>query len=111
MFVAYLIVSVGSAMLTMRTTVSHVFGVLSLLYLTVTVGLALFFINQVLTITKPFDQTYFSKAGEAGVLETRPKKDDAIWLRQQQLSSLGISSNAARPWMLSAKGSFTQSRR
>lgn len=80
LLVAYLIVSLGYALFSLRTTRSHVFRLTSLLYLVVSVGLALYLFNQLLSQPRPIDQEYFSQAEEAVVLAVRPKDGEAIYL-------------------------------
>jgi hypothetical protein len=85
LMLAYVIVSTGSVLLSMRTTIGPGFRLMSLLYLMVTVGLALFFLNQILSIPRPFNQEYLVQAGKAG----SPDEGDArLPARWQQLASM-----------------------
>lgn len=80
LLIAYLIVSLGFTLFSMRSTIRHSFRVVSLLYLAASVGVALYLFNQLLSRPKPIDQEYLSQATEAVVLAVRAKDDQAIYL-------------------------------
>lgn len=103
LLVAYLIVSLGYALFSMRTTTSHAFRLTSLLYLMVSIGLALYLFNQLLSQPKPIDQEYFSQAKEAVVLAVRPKDGQAIYL-WLQLPDREAPAYYVMPWNGQAAG-------
>lgn len=80
LLVAYLIVSLGYALFSMKTSVSHAFRIVSLVYLAGSIGVALYLFNQLLSQPKPIEQEYLSRAKEAVVLAVRAKDDEAIYL-------------------------------
>ncbi len=103
LLVAYLIVSLGYALFSLRTTTSHVFRLTALLYLAASVGLALYLFNQLLSRPKPIDQEYFSQAREAVVLAVRPKDGQAIYL-WLQLPDREAPAYYVMPWDGQAAG-------
>lgn len=80
LLVAYLLLCLGYALFSLRTTRSHLFRGISLLYLGTSVGLALYLYNQLLSQPKPISQEFFNNAGEAIVLATHYHSDEAIYL-------------------------------
>lgn len=80
LLLAYLVVSLGYALFSMKTTRSNALRLVALLYLLVSVGLALYFYNQLLSRPRPIEQEYFSKATEAVVLATRERDGESIYL-------------------------------
>lgn len=103
LLLAYLIVSLGYALFSMKTTVSHVFRLASLLYLAGSIGMALYLFNQLLSLPKPIDQEYFSQAREAVVLATRAKDGEAIYL-WLQLPDRAAPVYYVMPWSGQAAG-------
>ncbi len=77
LMLAYFMVSLGSVLLSMRTTLGYVFGLMSLLYLLLAVGLALFFFNQLLSLPKPVNPAFLAEAGETDVRPARPQEHHA----------------------------------
>ena len=75
LLLAYSVVSVGSALLSMRTNISYLFGLMSLLYLFIAIGLVLFLINMLQTMPKPLNQDFFVQAGETDALSARHERD------------------------------------
>lgn len=103
LLVAYLVVSLGYALFSMKTAASHALRLTSLLYLMVSIGLALYFFNQLLSHPRPIDQEYFSSAREAVVLATRPKDGEAIYL-WLQLPDQAAPAYYVMPWSGQAAG-------
>ena len=97
LLVAYFIVCLGYALFSMKTTRSHLFRGVSLLYLMVSISLALYFYNQLLSLPKPIDQEYFNNAKEALVLAVRPKNDQEIYL-WLQLPDRDYPNYYVMPW-------------
>lgn len=77
LMLAYFMVSLGSVLLSMRTTLGYVFGLMSLLYLLLAVGLALFFLNQLLSLPKPVNPAFLAEAGETDVRPESPQEHHA----------------------------------
>jgi len=77
LMLAYFMVSLGSVLLSMRTTLGYVFGLMSLLYLLLAVGLALFFFSQLLSLPKPINPAFLAEAGETNVRPARPQEHHA----------------------------------
>lgn len=103
LLVAYLIVSLGYALFSMKTTTSHAFRFVSLLYLAGSIALALYLFNQLLSHPRPVEQEYFSRAKEAVVLAVRPKDDEAIYL-WLQLPDRQAPAYYVMPWSGQAAG-------
>lgn len=80
LLLGYLLIALAHTLFAMRTTRSHLFRVISLGYLVVTIGYALYFYNQLLSRPKPITQEYFSQAKDAVVLGTRAKGDGTVYL-------------------------------
>ena len=59
------------------TTLSYVFGLMSLLYLLLAVGLALFFFSQLLSLPKPINPAFLAEAGETDVRPANPQEHRA----------------------------------
>lgn len=72
---AYFLVSVGSVLLSMRTNISYFFGLMSLFYIFIAIGLVMLFINLRLTMPKPLKQDFFVQAGETHALSARHEGD------------------------------------
>lgn len=100
---AYLVVSLGYTLFSLKTTRSHGFRLIALVYMGVSVGLALYFYNQLLSLPRPIDQEYFSNAKEAVVLAVRPKSDSAIYL-WLQLPDRDYPTYYVMPWSGQAAG-------
>lgn len=100
---AYLVVSLGYTLFSLKTTRSHGFRLIALAYMGVSVGIALYFYNQLLSLPRPIDQEYFSKAKEAVVLAVRPKSDSAIYL-WLQLPDRDYPTYYVMPWSGQAAG-------
>ncbi|OJW95779.1 MAG: hypothetical protein BGO62_09020 [Thiobacillus sp. 65-1402] len=77
LMLAYFMVSLGSVLLSMRTTLSYVFGLMSLLYLLLAVGLALFFFSQLLSLPKPINPAFLAEASETDVRPASPQEHHA----------------------------------
>lgn len=77
LMLAYSLVSVGSVLLSMRTNISYLFGLMSLLYLFIAIGLVLFLINLTQTMPKPLNQDSFVQAGKADARSARHEGDHA----------------------------------
>lgn len=77
LMLAYFMVSLGSVLLSMRTTLGYVFGLMSLLYLLLAVGLALFFFSQLLSLPKPVNPAFLAEASETDVRPARPQEHHA----------------------------------
>ncbi|MBT9591273.1 MAG: hypothetical protein IV089_10255 [Thiobacillus sp.] len=75
LMLAYFLVSVGSVLLSMRTNISYFFGLMSLLYLFIALGLVLFIINLMQTMPKPLNREFFVQAGEIDALSARHDGD------------------------------------
>lgn len=103
LLVAYLIVSLGHALFSMKTTTSHAFRLVSLLYLACSIAMALYLFNQLLSHPRPVDQEYFSRAREAVVLAARPKAGEAIYL-WLQLPDRQAPAYYVMPWSAQAAG-------
>jgi hypothetical protein len=80
LLVGYLLISLGYALFSLRTTKSLLFRTVALGYLLVSIGWVLYFYNQLLSLPKPIDQEFFNNAKEAVVLAVRPKSDSAVYL-------------------------------
>ncbi|OYX26662.1 MAG: hypothetical protein B7X81_11530 [Hydrogenophilales bacterium 17-61-76] len=83
---AYFLVSVGSVLLSMRTNISYFFGLMSLLYIFIAIGLVMLFINLMLTMPKPLNQDYFVQAGETDALSARQEGGHVLSLWRQLVS-------------------------
>lgn len=103
LLVAYLIVSLGYALFSMKTTISHAFRLVSLFYLAGSIAMALYLFNQLLSQPRPVDQEYFSRAKEAVVLAVRPKDGEAIYL-WLQLPDRQAPAYYVMPWSGRAAG-------
>lgn len=97
LLVGYLIVALGYCLFSMRSTASHTFRLISLLYLVASVSLALYLFNQLLSQPRPIDQEYFSQAKEAVVLAVRQKDGQAIYL-WLQLPDRDAPAYYVMPW-------------
>lgn len=80
LLVAYLLLCLGYALFSLKTTRSPLFRGVSLIYLGVSVGLALYLYNQLLSQPRPISQEFFNSAEEAVVLATHPRSGEAIYL-------------------------------
>lgn len=100
---AYLVVSLGYTLFSLKITRSHGFRLIILAYMGVSVGLALYFYNQLLSLPRPIDQEYFNSAKEAVVLAVRPKSDSAIYL-WLQLPDHDYPTYYVMPWSGQAAG-------
>lgn len=80
LLVAYLLLCLGYALFSLKTTRSPLFRGVSLAYLGVSVGLALYLYNQLLSQPRPISQEFFNSAEEAVVLATHPRSGEAIYL-------------------------------
>lgn len=89
LMLAYFLVSVGSVLLSIRTNISYFFGLMSLLYLFIAIGLVLFLINLMQTMPKPLNRDFFVQAGEIDALSARHEGDQvpSPW---RQLVSPGV---------------------
>lgn len=103
LLVAYLMASLGYALFSMKTTVSHSFRLVSLLYLAGSIGMALYLFNQLMSQPKPIEQEYLSRAKEAVVLAVRPKDGEAIYL-WLQLPDRPAPAYYVMPWSGQAAG-------
>lgn len=65
LMLAYSLVSVGSVVLSMRASVSHLIGLMSVLYAFITIGLVLFLVNLVQTMPSALAEDLESSAGGA----------------------------------------------
>lgn len=65
LMLAYSVISVGSVVLSMRATISHGFSLMSLLYLILVVGLALFFFNQLSSLPQPLSPAFLAEVRES----------------------------------------------
>jgi len=85
LLVGYLILCLGYALFSMKTTRSHLFRGVSLAYLAASVGVALFLYNQLLSLPKPISQEFLNDAKEAVVLAVRTKdewnREIYLWLQ------------------------------
>jgi hypothetical protein len=97
LLIAYLVVSLGYALFSMKTTRSNGMRVMALLYLLASVGLALYFYNQLLSRPRPIDQEFFSQATEAVVLATRERDGESIYL-WLQLPKQAAPAYYVMPW-------------
>lgn len=80
LLVAYLLLCLGYALFSLKTTRSPLFRGVSLVYLGISVGLALYLYNQLLSQPRPLSQEFFNRAEEAVVLATYPHSGEAIYL-------------------------------
>lgn len=80
LLVAYLLLCLGYALFSLKTTRSPLFRGISLMYLGISVGLALYLYNQLLSQPRPLSQELFNNAEEAVVLATHPRSGEAIYL-------------------------------
>ncbi|MFZ5619983.1 MAG: hypothetical protein ACOY5W_03040 [Pseudomonadota bacterium] len=80
LLVGYLILCLGYALFSMKTTRSNLFRGVSLVYLAASVGVSLFLYNQLLSLPKPISQEFFNDAKEAVVLGVHLKNDREIYL-------------------------------
>ncbi|OZA27369.1 MAG: hypothetical protein B7X93_09190 [Hydrogenophilales bacterium 17-61-9] len=88
LMLAYFLVSVGSVLLSMRTNIAYFFfGLMSLLYLFIALGLVLFLINLMQTMPKPLDRDFFVQAGEIDALSARHEGDQVPSPWRQLVSS------------------------
>jgi hypothetical protein len=97
LLVGYLLISLGYALFSLRTTKSLLFRTVALGYLLVSIGWVLYFYNQLLSLPKPIDQEFFNNAKEAVVLAVRPKSDSAVYL-WLQLPDRDYPSYYVMPW-------------
>ncbi|MBZ0072589.1 MAG: hypothetical protein WCY26_05900 [Thiohalobacteraceae bacterium] len=85
LLIGYLILCLGYALFSMKTTRSNLFRAISLLYLGASVGTALFLYNQLLSLPKPVSQEFFNNAKEVVVLGSRTKdernREIYLWLQ------------------------------
>lgn len=100
---AYLVVSLGYTLFSLKTASNHLFRLIALSYMVGSVVLALYFYNQLLSLPKPIDQEYFNNAKEAVVLAVRPKSDSAIYL-WLQLPDRDYPTYYVMPWNGQAAG-------
>lgn len=83
LMLAYTLVSVGSVLLSMRTNIGYLFGLMSLLYLFIAIGLVLFLISLIQGMPKPLSQDFFSQGGETKPFSERHEEGlaSSSWLR------------------------------
>lgn len=63
LMLAYFLVSVGSALLSMRPNIGYLFDLMTLLYLFIAIGLVLFLINLIQTMPQPLSRDSFVQVG------------------------------------------------
>jgi hypothetical protein len=80
LLVAYLLVCLGYALFSLKTTRSRLFRGISLLYLGSSIGVSLYLYNQLLSLPKPIDQEFFIAAKEATVLGVKVSGGNGIYL-------------------------------
>lgn len=80
LLVAYLLVCLGYALFSLKTTHSNLFRSISLLYLGSSIGVSLYLYNQLLSLPKPIDQEFFVAAKEATVLGVKVSSGNGIYL-------------------------------